>query len=163
MPYQLLIDQLRAAECFRILKPGGACGLTTWVTAGWTPDVREALATLTGAPPFPEDEVFLRSVGDGKPWHHPEYVKRKLEDHGFEDIKVEVVPDSSLIDNTAAFVDQFSGMLGWFTSKFWSEEDRAKYGGEVKRVLMKHMSQKYPDGQAVELTMVAIIASARKP
>jgi hypothetical protein len=149
-------------ECFRVLKPGGKCGVTTWVTAGWTPDVREALATITGAPPFPEDEIFMGSVGDGKPWYRAEYVQQKLEDHGFKDVKVDVVPDSSTIDNAAAFVDQFSGMVGWFISKFWSEDDRAKYGEEVKPALMKYMSEKYPDGQPIGLSMAAIIASARK-
>jgi len=77
----------------------------------------DALATITGAPPFPDDETFISSMGDGK---------------------------------------------RQFTSKFWSEEDRARYGSEVKPTLMKLMTEKYPNGQAFELRMVAIIASAHK-
>jgi hypothetical protein len=79
-------------ECFQVLKPSDKCGVTIWVTVGWTPDVREALATITSAPPFTEDEIFMGSFGDGKPWCRAECVKQKLEDHGFTDVKVDVVP-----------------------------------------------------------------------
>ncbi|KIM84591.1 hypothetical protein PILCRDRAFT_818173 [Piloderma croceum F 1598] len=70
-------------KCFRVLKPGGKYGVTTWTTAGWTPDVQEAFVTITGAPLFSEDEIFMGFFGDGKPWYRAEYVKRKLEDRGW--------------------------------------------------------------------------------
>jgi len=152
-----------ATECFRILKPGGVCGISTWDTLGWTPHVRGAIATITGAPPFPDDETFLRSMSDGKPWHRAEYVEQKLGDHGFQGIKVEIMANSYTMDSATYFVELFSGMSAQFTAKFWSEDDHARYGREVKPALMKYMTEKYPDDQAFELTMVAIIASARKP
>jgi hypothetical protein len=158
-----LLTTCAVTECFRILKPGGACGITTWDTIGWIPDVRLALATISGAPPLPDDETIMGSMGDHKPWHQAGYVKQKLEDHGFGDVKVEVVPNASPIEDLTVFLEQLSGMVGHFTTKFWSEGDRARYGGEIKVALTKHMTEKYPDGQVFELTMIAIIASARKP
>jgi hypothetical protein len=127
------------------------------------PDVCKAVATVTGAPPFPDHQTLLRSMGDGKPWYHAQYLKQKLQDHGFEDIKAEIMPDSFIIDNAAAFVELFSGMSEQFISQCWSEDDCARYGVEIKPALMKYMTEKYPDGQAFDLTMVAIVASARKP
>jgi hypothetical protein len=102
-------------------------------------------------------------MGDGKPWNRAEYVKEKLQELGFEDIKVEVMRDASLIDNVTAFAEQLSTILVQFTLMFWSTEERARYGGEVKPALMKYMSEKYSDDQPFELTMVAILASGRKP
>jgi len=147
-------------ECFRILKSGGSCGLTTWHTAGWIPDVRESLATITGPPSLPDDIALLSSVGDGKPWYRAEYVKQKLEDHGFQDVKVEIVP-MSFPEDTMAFVAQLSTLPKYFTSKFWSDEDQAEFGGEVMPAIMKYMMGKY--GKDFELTMIAIVASAHKP
>jgi hypothetical protein len=150
-------------ECFRILKSGGRCGISTWDTIGWLPSVRDAIATIPGAPSFPDDETFLTSMGDGKPWNRAEYVKENLQALGFEDIKVEVMREASLIDNATAFAEQFSTILAQFTSKFWSTEECDRCGGEVKPALVKYMSEKYPDDQPFELTMVAILASGRKP
>jgi hypothetical protein len=154
-------------ECFRILESGGVCGISTWGTVGWMPDVREAFATITGAPPFPDHKTLQSSLGDGGQWYRSEYVKQKLADHGFEGIKVEVVPSPVTFDNVPAFVEHFLAMSTQFTAKFWSKDDHAKYSGEIKPALMKHMTKKYPEGHATELTkatqMMAIVASARKP
>ena len=70
---------------------------------------------------------------------------------------MEIVPDSFIVDNAAVFVELFSGMSGQFTSKCWSQYNYAKYGVEIKPALMKYIEKKYPDGRAIELTMVAIV------
>lgn len=68
--------------------------------------VREAVATIPA-----DHETYITSPCDGKPWHHAAYVKQKLEDHGFQGIEVNVVPNSTPFENVTAFVEQFSGIL----------------------------------------------------
>jgi hypothetical protein len=109
---------------FRILKTGGVCGTTAWDSVGWVTYIREAVHHPWRSP-FPDHETYITSFGDGKPWHHAAYVKQKLEDHGFQGIEVNVVPNFTPIENATAFVEQFSGILEHLTTDFWSQEDRA--------------------------------------
>jgi len=138
------------------------CALSTWETIGWVPDVRAALATITGAPPFPDAETFRGTMGKGQ-WHLPEFVEQQLATHGFEEIEVEVVPSSSFIESAAFYAEQYSEMMVQLTTRFWNDEDRDKYGGLVKPALLKYLTEKYGEGKPFEMKMVAIIATARKP
>ena len=151
-------------EIFRILRPEGICAFSTWQTVGWIPDVRAALATIPGAPPFPDDETFMSTLSRGAPWHRPAYVEEQLAVHGFKDDKVEVMTSLPSVDNPAVYAEMFSRMIvGFMASLIWSNEDREKYADSVKPALLGYMTKKYGEGQRIEWDMAAIVATARKP
>jgi hypothetical protein len=149
-------------ECFRILKSGGACALSTWETRGWVEDARAAIATIPGAPPFPDTETFVNAVDNGS-WNRPDFVREQLANHGFEDIKVEVVPNSVFFENVEVYMRQFSGIIPTVATEFWDEGDCAAYGPLVAPAVLEYLKGKYGVDEVFELKMVAIIATARKP
>jgi hypothetical protein len=138
------------------------CAFSVWEKLGWVPDFSATVATIPDAPPFPDMETFLSKATTG-PWHHHEFVEQQLVTHGFVDIKVEVVPTSSLVEDSTVFAKAFSAvMVRLLTPHVWSEQDRDRFGGLVEPALAKHLMEKYK-GKPFELEMIAIIATARKP
>lgn len=156
-------SQTALNEIFRILRPGGICAFSTWKTAGWVPDVVAALATIPGAPPFPDTEKLMIGVNHGALWHHPSYVEQQLPAHGFEDAKVVTITSLASVDSPATYVEMFWRILTGMIYIFWSNEDREKYTGLAKPALLKYMTEKYGEGQRIEWEMTAILATARKP
>jgi hypothetical protein len=136
--------------------------MTTWHTLGWVADVRAGFGTIPGAPPFPDADTFLKAMNTGE-WYNTEFVQQQLATHGFEDVKVEIVPTTTHIESAAVYVEQYLPMYLQFTAKFWSDEDREKYSGSAGPALLKYMTEKYGEGKAFELKMVAIVSTARKP
>lgn len=65
--------------------------------------------------------------------------------------------------NAAIFASQFSGPAAQFISKFWSEEDRAKYSDMVGSALLKYVTEKYGEDKPFEPNMMAILAIGRNP
>jgi len=63
--------------------------------------------------------------------------------HGFENIDIEVKELSTSIENVASYTNMFVGMIMQINSKFWSEEERKKYGESVKPALLKSTTEKY--------------------
>lgn len=145
-----------------MLRSGGVCALSTWHTVGWIPYARAAFDTITDAPTFPDTETFMNSFGKG-PWHNPAFVEQQLATHGFENIEVQTVPSSTTMPSPEKFAELFSGMTVQMTTRFWSDEDRNKYSGLIGPALLKVLIEKYGEGQAFELEMVAIVATCRKP
>jgi len=150
-------------EIARILRHGGVCAFSTWQKAGWGPDVQAVLATIPGAPPFPDAEVIMMALSGGARWHDPLFVEQRLAAHGFEDIDVGVVASLASVDDAAAYAELFTPMLARLASVVWSGEDCERYCGLMKPALLKYMTEKYGEGRRIEWEMVAIIATARKP
>ncbi|KAF7986407.1 hypothetical protein HWV62_31259 [Athelia sp. TMB] len=150
-------------ECFRILQPGGICALTSWKTIGWIPDAREAIATIEGAPPFPDTIKFLHSMGKGE-WHETSWVETTLKRLGFENIELNIARNVPSMGTPEAYGKSFSGMLGQMLlgSKSWTKDDLEKYGQSLGPAVTKFQKEKIGD-KDVEFEMVAIIATARKP
>lgn len=145
-----------------MLKPGGICAWSTWENNGWIEDIRAAFATLPGPPPFPDTKTFMESWGKGE-WYRTAYVEEQLVAHGFVDVKVESVPNTSTFGSPAEFCEVFSLMTGLITSKYWSAEERESCGGLIKPALLKYMTGKYGEGKPIDTHWVAILATARKP
>ncbi|KAI9698156.1 MAG: hypothetical protein M1836_004158 [Candelina mexicana] len=148
-------------EWFRILLPSGICGLTSWSTIGWYPEVAAALATLPGPPPIPSMPEFIRSANGGD-WHLGSYISQTLTQHGFVDVKTETVEHKASISSPAKLCETLGPMVGLITGKFWSEQQREELGPQVMPAVRKFLDEKYGDG-ILELDWVAIVATARKP
>jgi len=150
-------------ECHRILQPGGVCAFTSWQTIGWIPDIRKVIATIEGAPPLPNTNTFLKSMGKGE-WWDTSYVETALKRWGFEDIVLNTVRNVTTMGKPEAYGQSFSGMLGKMLvgSKTWTQEDFEKYGKLLAPAVTIYYKEKNGEKE-VELEMVAILATARKP
>lgn len=104
----------------------------------------------------------MSSFGKGE-WYRVAYVKNELSSNGFENIDIQVKELSSSVESPAAYAEFFDGMVMQLILKFWSEEERKKFGGTVKPALLKHLAEKYGEGKVIELTMTSILSTARKP
>jgi SAM-dependent methyltransferase len=149
------------SECFRILRPGGVCGFTTWLTSSWIEDVRAAVATIPGAPAIPDATTVIAVLTNG--WSHPEYVEEQLNVHGFKDIEVVLSPNFSPIENPAC-AGRFAGvLLQIVSSKFWTADDRERYGPSFPAAFVKHLTEKHGEGKSFGFEAIAIVATGRKP
>jgi hypothetical protein len=54
---------LLVTECFRMLRPGGTCALSTWQSVGWILEIRAVIDSIAGAPKLPETEELMASMG----------------------------------------------------------------------------------------------------
>jgi len=60
----LMLDPAAALqECFRMLRPGGTCALSTWQSVGWILEIRAVIDSIPGAPKLPETEELMASMG----------------------------------------------------------------------------------------------------
>lgn len=139
------------------------CALTGWETVGWIPDAREAIATIEGAPPFPETKAFFRAMGKGE-WWDTSFVEAAIKRKGFEDIVINTMRNVPTMGKPEVYGQSFSGMLGQMLvgSKAWTKEDLEKYGKSLAPALTKFQAEKNGD-EEVAFEMVAILATARKP
>lgn len=73
---QVFPDQtLALKEIYRVLKPGGTLGITSWATAGWMPPFQRAFPDWAVPPPF-------------LAWASADTIPSKLTQIGFEGIQV---------------------------------------------------------------------------
>ncbi|KIM89194.1 hypothetical protein PILCRDRAFT_813107 [Piloderma croceum F 1598] len=115
------------------------------------PDIRAAVSTIPGAPPFPETDDFTTIMNLGAPSHHPSYVEQQLAAHSFKDIKVKAMTSLPSIDSPAAYAELFLRMMvGFMAPLIWSNEDCEKYADLVKPALLEYMTKKYGEGQHIE-------------
>jgi len=149
-------------ECFRILKPGGVCGISTWESVGWYTDFRAAMATIEGAPALPDDKTFIAATGKGA-WNQPLYVKEQLEARGFQTVEVNKASGFPRMDSPAEYTEGFLSMVPFMVSKFWSSEELERLRPMIKPAMLKYMTEKYGEGKEFEFEMKAIIATGRKP
>lgn len=151
-------------ECLRILQPGGTCALSTWQTIGWIPDVQAAVATIQGAPPFPDADAFAGAMIKGA-WHDTSFVETSLKHAGFEDVVVNHSRHVSNMGNSEEHADLFSGMLPNILvgSKAWTKDDLEKYGKLLGPALANFYKERDGEAKDVKFEMVALITTARKP
>jgi len=150
-------------ESFRVLKSGGVIGTTTWAEMGWLPDVRAAFTSAPDPLPFPSDDGFRVAMGDGRHWHLPSFVEEELSTVGFVDVKTELVPSSSTVENLPMWVGGFALVIGSFVRKAWTQEQWERYEPKILPALLQYYKAKYGEEKPFEVKMVAIAAAARKP
>ncbi|KAL8917584.1 MAG: hypothetical protein Q9208_007867 [Pyrenodesmia sp. 3 TL-2023] len=150
-------------ECYRILRPAGTLGFTTWQHVDWIADLRAAFATLPGPPPFPDDLTMYRSWGGQGDWQSVDWVRTHLQNSTqFADIEVEAVGKDLVFDSPEKFVDTFSVMVPFILKKFWSESERRELGEMAVPRLLEYMNGKYGEGGPVRMHWVANVVTAKK-
>ncbi|KAI9675017.1 MAG: hypothetical protein M1817_001423 [Caeruleum heppii] len=153
-------------ECHRILVPSGICALTTWITSGWVPIISAAFALLPTSPPFPSNDVFVRSwSAPSSSWTDPAYVSSLMRTHGFDNVTTTVMENTTVLADTDWFWRTFEPMLDGIMKNWWSEEDRQRYGhAEVETVVRQVLDGKIKanGGVGAEMYWEAVVATGRK-
>ncbi|KAI9803852.1 MAG: hypothetical protein M1825_001732 [Sarcosagium campestre] len=161
--FMLMADPIAAlTECFRILKSGGVCALSTWEEISWVDEVREAIATIPDAPPFPETHDILRSWSTGD-WFRPGYVEKVLRQHGFVDVQVHSVPNTSSVGTAEKFAEVFTPMTTMATKSAWTDEQRERIASLIQPAIVKYLTDKYGEDKEINTKWVAILATGSKP
>ncbi|KAL1860379.1 hypothetical protein Daus18300_009292 [Diaporthe australafricana] len=167
--YHTIPNSLAALkDSVRLLGPGGTFALTTWhsYNGAWVPDVREAFNALPSRlhPPNYEFHMPMQLSGDGH-WDDVDWVRRALTDQGLLDVQVDVLATMTSIKNPEHFMKTSSTMIeyaGKLTLGLDLQNGRDKVE-EVKKLVKRHLVEKYGEEGKWTLTWVSIIASGRKP
>lgn len=155
-------------DSIRLLRPDGTFALTTWhsCNGAWVPDVREAFNALPSRlhPPDYSFHMPMQLSGDGH-WDNVDWMRGALADQGLVDVQVDVQATMSSIKSPEHFMKTSSTMIeyaGKLTLGLDLQNDRDKVE-EVKKLVKKHLVEKYGEEGKWTLTWVSIIASGRKP
>ncbi|KAH7031667.1 S-adenosyl-L-methionine-dependent methyltransferase [Microdochium trichocladiopsis] len=169
-----------------LLKPNGVIGITTMhsTTKGWTDDLLAALSSLSSsssssAPPIlsftPEPPLPAKipmTVNNRPEWAEADGVRDQLEaKHGFEDVRVRLLPHKSACLSGADAVERFGMMVRMVTGTYWSDSTRSRVEAELKEkgeeggllgYVERFLDQRH-GGQAWELEWTMVVATGRKP
>ena len=146
-----------------MLAPGGQLGINTWQHVGWYEDFRNALAKYPDFPSLPEEDKFVQGFAKTKErWDRTNFVREHLEAHGFEDIKVESVPNQTTMPLDEA-IPMLSQVMGIVYATYWSEEQRKNEALKERAVqaVEKELRERYPSD--ITWDWVAICGLGRKP
>ncbi|KAF3315929.1 hypothetical protein TWF173_003124 [Orbilia oligospora] len=145
------------SEMYRTLKPGGWIGVTSWKDVRWP---TAAIAAYEKLFPAAKEPLILPIL---KNWMDPESCERNLRQAGFHDVKAEVVPcvnrQLSKEIGASAFVEFLRHVSPTITS--WDESTQERFLAYYSN-LVEDMFSPAINGNGVELTLYAIVASGRK-
>lgn len=86
-----------------------------------------------------------------------------LLDHGFEDVRVEVVTRHATCKNADDFWDTVENKIKTVRNGSWSAEDKERCGSLVEEAVKNHIDRKYGKGAPFKMTWGAVLATGRKP
>lgn len=152
-------DEKALREAYRVLKPGGTVGFTTWKTIAWWSEIAQpAIAQyIPGAPALPSPGQLFPPRG----WSDPDAIPSKLENAGFWDVRVteySFTPDVEAEE----FAEAAGSLVKVVTKKLWSEEQNVEFAGRVEPALLRYLRENYNDGKW-DGKMTVIITLAQKP
>ncbi|EXJ73500.1 uncharacterized protein A1O5_03261 [Cladophialophora psammophila CBS 110553] len=148
-------------ECHRILRPGGTLCLSTWQEVPWFRDYRAGIAREPSLPPFPSDEQLRHAFTDTpERWDNVEDVRAHLEECGFQDVKLQVVENTTKME-VAEVEAMLTFSLDMMIEKFWKKEGLEQVKGPARRAVLDYVKEKYASGPVV-WKWIGIIASGRK-
>ncbi|KIX05379.1 uncharacterized protein Z518_06251 [Rhinocladiella mackenziei CBS 650.93] len=150
------------SEISRMLRPGGIIAMSSWEKIGWSPDVRAAFATDPELPPMPSDEEVAALLSPGGKWNEPAWARDTVTQAGFEDVRVQSVPHTSLLDGVTELMTLVTGVVAMLMSRIWSKEQQEKYNERAKVAVEKYMEQKYRNSE-IKWDWIAILITAKKP
>lgn len=143
----------------RILVPGGINAFSTWETVGWVEYVKDALARIPGAPPFPDQKEGFHKLQHGNKWEDKDWIREKASKY-FEEVEIFDLPKVHRI-TAEEFIKVFAGpMAQGILLMVWGEENKNKYGPQLERCLKEHLEEKKLD--YVDLQMDALITVTKK-
>lgn len=142
-----------------MLVPGGINAFSTWETVGWIEYVRDALARVPGAPPFPDQKEGFHKLQHGNKWEDKEWIREKASKY-FDEVEIFPLPKVHRL-TAEEFVKTFGGpMTRGMLSLFWGEENKEEYGPQLEQCLRESLQEKKLDH--VDLQMDALITIAKK-
>jgi ubiquinone/menaquinone biosynthesis C-methylase UbiE len=151
-------DSPALAETYRVLKPSGQAGFTSWKSiAWWTAVVDPALSQhLPEAPKLPNPSGLFGPSG----WGDVDAIRAKLEKHGFADVKVSEYKFAPMVE-AAPFAKATALLVQGIAKRVWSEEKFEEFGEKIEGSLFKFLLQEFEDG-VWDGEMTAIIALGTK-
>jgi ubiquinone/menaquinone biosynthesis C-methylase UbiE len=151
-------EKATLAETLRVLKPNGTAGLTSWKTIAWWAEVADtALAKyLPDAPKLPAPGGLFPTSG----WNDPRAIPAKLEQADFRDVKVSEFKFKPRVE-AEPFAQATGFLVRSIARRVWSEDDFAKYGGQVEGALVQYLQANY-EGGVWDGEMTAIITLGTK-
>lgn len=156
----------RLPECYRVTKPGGTVATSTWVTEGWIPDTRDAVAglALPGQQPvaWPQSSIELTSLWGPGAWESPSFVKSMFKAAGFVDVEVDVVTKWVAFSSVDKWCTVFQAFMYGVMERFWTKAQREGLKAQLMPTLRKHMEEKY-QGRPFEVERTVLLARGRKP
>lgn len=154
------------AEWHRALRPGGLAAFTIWEHVGWYAAAERAVQSLgPGGPKFPNWHDFCHAdyaTTTDTAWEQREYWQPRVEAVGFEDVRVEAVENVTRHGSARELCDEFGASLAVIVQKFWSEEEKARFGPELVPALERALREQFGEGDAA-LVWRAWVVTARKP
>lgn len=141
------------SETYRVLKPSGKAGFTSWKSIAWWPLIAEpALAKfLPEAPKLPSPEGLFPAKG----WHDVTAIPPKLEKAGFREVEVSEFKFALDIE-VAPFAEAITLLVQSIARRVWSGEEFERFSKWVSWALLKYINEHYVEG-IVDVTMTAII------
>ncbi|KAK1672176.1 S-adenosyl-L-methionine-dependent methyltransferase [Colletotrichum godetiae] len=155
-------------ECYRVTKPGGTVATSTWVTEGWIPDTRDAVASLTLPGPnqqpvsWPQSSIELTSLWGPGAWESPSFVKSMFTAAGFVDVEVDVVTKWVPFSGVDEWCTVFQAFMYGVMERFWTRAQREGLKGRLMPTLRAFMEEKY-QGRPFEVERTVLLARGRKP
>lgn len=149
-------------EIRRVLAPGGTIGIGTWETLSWYPFLCETIKSFPEVPPPPTEREFMKEWGKGH-WEETAWVENEFKKHGFADVKVEVVENTSVHDSIEAFMEGMRLPITQFTGTYWNEEQREKYTPKIEPTMKNILTDRFGEGAKIEMVWRAILSTGRKP
>jgi len=152
-------DAKALSEAYRVLKPSGTVGFTSWKIIRWWSDLAQPAITkhLPDAPSLPPPGGLFPTTG----WTDPSAIPSKLEKAGFEDVKVSEYNFQPLV-GAEEFAEATAVLVKIVAKRLWPEEAFTKYAGEIEASLLRYLKENYNDG-VWDGQMTALITLGKKP
>lgn len=151
-------DGAAISETYRILRPGGIAGFTTWKAIRWWENLAmPALAAfIPDAPALPSPQTVFPARG----WSDTSAIPERLEKGGFKDVEIS---EYTFTPNVEAeeFAEATAVLVKVITNRLWSQEDDRTYGEQIEPALLQYLKENYPSGKW-NGQMTAIISIGRK-
>lgn len=151
-------DEKALAETFRITKPGGVVGFTSWKSITWWPTVAmpAVSAFIPDAPALPDPKTVFPVRG----WSDPSAIPAKMEKAGFTNVKVSEYSFTPDVE-AEEFAEAVAVLVKVITKRFWTEDQNQKFGDRIEPALLRYFQENYAGGKW-NGKMVAIISTGRK-
>ncbi|RFU29242.1 hypothetical protein B7463_g7109, partial [Scytalidium lignicola] len=146
----MMLPESQAAldDCLRILKPGGTIAFTTWQQFAWVDIANATVALLSDDLPQVSCEEFLGAFQKGD-WQDPSWLELQLKSRQLTDIEIKVV--SKKIEASAQEIGlATTPPMTMIMSRFWTEEQRQKYGPKLMPRIIKYMEDTYTQDNPAE-------------